>query len=167
MRLERVVINASPLITLFRAGLHPLLPQLFPDLLVPEAVWVEVVSSTHDDPATQGLPRSDWARRQPVSDSPDVAAWGLGAGETAVLSFALLHREYTAIVDDREARRCAHVLGIAVIGTAGVVVLARRRGLIDSTEIALRRLQSVGLWLAESLITKLAATDSAQDASHP
>jgi predicted nucleic acid-binding protein len=165
MRLDRVVINASPLITLFRAGLHPLLPQLFPDLVVPDAVWVEVVSSTYNDPATQGLPRSDWARRQPVADSPYVAAWGLGAGETSVLSFALHHRDYTAIVDDREA--CAHVLGIAVIGTAGVVVLARRRGWIDSTEMALRRLQAAGLWLAESLITKLAATDSAQDASHP
>ena len=30
MRIERVVINASPLITLFRGGLHPLLPELFP-----------------------------------------------------------------------------------------------------------------------------------------
>jgi hypothetical protein len=39
MRVERVVINASPLITLFRSGLHPLLPQLFPDLAVPAAVW--------------------------------------------------------------------------------------------------------------------------------
>ena len=37
MRIERVVINASPLITLFRAGLHPLLPQLFPELVVPTA----------------------------------------------------------------------------------------------------------------------------------
>jgi hypothetical protein len=29
MPIDRVVINASPLITLFRAGLHPLLPKPF------------------------------------------------------------------------------------------------------------------------------------------
>lgn len=55
MRIEKVVVNVSPLITLFRAGLDPLLPQLFPDLIVPDAVWMEVVNRTYDDPATRGL----------------------------------------------------------------------------------------------------------------
>lgn len=57
MPIDRVVINALPLITLFRSGLHPLLPQLFPELLVPEPVWNEVVSQTYDDPAARRLPR--------------------------------------------------------------------------------------------------------------
>ncbi|WP_371258230.1 DUF3368 domain-containing protein [Thiohalocapsa sp. ML1] len=48
---------------------------------------------------------------------------------------------YTAVVDDRAARRCAHVLRIPVIGTAGVVVLAKRRGFIGSVEEALNQLQ--------------------------
>ncbi|MCF8209799.1 MAG: DUF3368 domain-containing protein [Rhodoferax sp.] len=159
MRIERVVINASPLITLFRAGLHPLLPQLFPELLVPAAVWAEVVSSTHDDPAARGLPQAIWAQQRQTTESSDVAAWGLGAGETAVLSFAHRHRDFVACVDDREARRCAAVLGLSTIGTAGVVVLARRRGLIDSTEAALRSLQAAGLWISDRLIAKLAQAD--------
>jgi predicted nucleic acid-binding protein len=161
MRIERVVINASPLITLFRAGIHPLLPKLFPDLVVPEAVWAEVVSRTHNDPATRGLPKSDWARKLATPISQDVMEWGLGAGETAVLSYAQYNCGYTAIVDDREARRCANVLNISIIGTAGVVVLAKRRGLIESTEVALRQLQAAGLWMSEELIVKLAADDKA------
>lgn len=163
MRIERVVINASPLITLFRAGLHPLLPQLFPELVVPTAVWNEVVSITHDDLAARGLPQVNWAQQRETQESPDVAAWGLGAGETAVLSFAQHRRDFTACVDDREARRCAAVLGLSMIGTAGVVVLARRRGLIASTEAALRRLQAVGLWISELLIAKLAQADTRGD----
>jgi predicted nucleic acid-binding protein len=161
MRIERVVINASPLITLYRAGLHPLLAQLFSELVVPTAVWAEVVSSTHDDPAARGLPQAPWAQQRQTTESPDVSAWGLGAGETAVLSFAQHQRAFTACVDDREARRCAAVLGLNTIGTAGVVVLARRRGLIDSTEAALRRLQAAGLWISEPLIAKLAQADIA------
>jgi predicted nucleic acid-binding protein len=107
MLIERVVINASPLITLFRAGLHPLLPQLFPDLRVPEAVWKEVVCSPYDDPAAGGLPKASWAEKVQIRSSPEVVAWNLGAGETAVLSFAHHNRDYTALLDDRTARRCA------------------------------------------------------------
>lgn len=58
MPIDRVVINASPLITLFRAGLQPLLPKLFPELLVPDSVWNEVVSQAHDDCAAPPLAAS-------------------------------------------------------------------------------------------------------------
>lgn len=155
MLIDRVVINASPLITLFRSGLHPLLPQLFPELLVPEPVWNEVVSQTYDDPAARGLATASWARRAPVTLEPQVQRWGLGAGETAVLSLAMCKPDYTAVVDDRAARRCAQVLSIPLIGTAGVIVLAKRRGFLGSVEEALIRLKDAGLWLAEGLIEKL------------
>ncbi len=79
-----------------------------------------------------------------------------------MLSFARQPPGYTAVIDDRQARRCAQVLNLAILGTAAVVVLARRRGLIDSTESALRRLQDAGLWLSEALITRLAADDTAK-----
>lgn len=160
MRIDRVVINSSPLITLFRAELHPLLPELFPSIVVPEAVWSEVTATSHPDPAAFGLPQTEWAQRTPVPISSEVAIWNLGAGETAVLSFALRQAGYTAIVDDRAARRCARVLDIHILGTAGVIVLAKRRGLIGSTREALQRLQKAGLWLSQELIDKLSAEDS-------
>ncbi|MDD5321590.1 MAG: DUF3368 domain-containing protein [Methylococcales bacterium] len=155
MLIDKVVINASPLITLFRADLHQLLPQLFPELLVPEAVWSEVVNRTYDDPATRGLPRSPWAQKVTATVDANVSLWGLGAGETAVLSLALSKPYYTAIIDDRAAKRCARVLQIPSIGTAGVIILAKRRGLIDSVEEALGKLSNAGLWLSEQLIEKL------------
>jgi len=159
MSIERVAVNASPLITLYRANLHPLLPQIFPEILVPEAVWDEVVSCTHDDPAAQGLPIAVWARKTTATIRPEVEAWNLGAGETALLSLAFADKRTVVIMDDRAARRCAQVFGIASIGTAGVVVLAKRRGFIPSIEQALRQLQAAGLWMSEALISQLAAED--------
>ncbi len=159
MSIERVAINASPLITLYRANLHTVLPQIFPEILVPEAVWAEVVNRTHDDPATQGLPGATWAKKTAVANRPEVEAWNLGAGETALLSFAYADKVVKVIMDDRAARRCANVFGISAIGTAGVVVLAKRRGLIPSVEQALRQLQAAGLWVSEALIDQLAAED--------
>ena len=160
MSIERVAINASPLITLYRANLHSLLPQLFPEILVPEAVWSEVVSSsTQEDPAARGLPSASWAKRTPASNRPEVQAWNLGAGETALLSLAFADKTIKVIMDDRAARRCAVVFGISAIGTAGVVVMAKRRGLISSVEQALRQLQAAGLWVSETLISQLAVED--------
>ena len=160
MSLERVAINASPLITLYRANLHILLPRLFPEILVPESVWTEVVSSgTHEDPAAMGLPGATWAKKTVVSNRPEVQAWNLGAGETALLSLAFADKTVKVIMDDRAARRCANVFGISAIGTAGVVVLAKRRGLIPSVEQALRQLQAAGLWVSEALISQLAVED--------
>ena len=100
MSIDRVAVNASPLITLYRANLHPLLPQMFPEILVPEAVWAEVVSRTHHDPAAQGLPTAVWARQTHATILPEVEAWNLGAGETALLSLAFSDKSTVVILDD-------------------------------------------------------------------
>jgi predicted nucleic acid-binding protein len=39
MWIDEIVINASPLITLFRSGQADLLPRLFHRIVVPQAVW--------------------------------------------------------------------------------------------------------------------------------
>ena len=42
MRIERVVVNASPLICLGKSGLSEILPALFSDIIVPAAVHKEI-----------------------------------------------------------------------------------------------------------------------------
>jgi len=55
MWIDRVVVNASPLIVLFHSGQAGLLPQLFNEVVIPEAVWREVVTGGHQDFAASGL----------------------------------------------------------------------------------------------------------------
>ena len=61
MMIEGVVINASPLITLFRSGQAELLPLLFARIVVPEAVWQEVVQDKWEDQAARQLGNQPWA----------------------------------------------------------------------------------------------------------
>jgi len=154
MPIDRVVINASPLIVLFKSGQAELLPQLFNEILIPQAVWEEVTTSKNDI-ASQKLPIVSWARSIQVSIHPSIATWDLGAGESTVLSFALENPGYRAMIDDSAARRCARALRIATLGTGGALVLAKRRGLIESVEDRLRWLQDEGLWLSEEVINLL------------
>ena len=152
MRIESVVLNASPLITLFRSGQAGLLPRLFPHIVVPNAVWREVVIDEKEDLAARELSLQPWPTRVDVVSSPRVEAWALGAGETAVLSHALANPPFRAVIDDMDARRCAKTLGIPMLGTGGLFVLAKRRGLLNSVGEGIERLRESGLWLSDKII---------------
>jgi predicted nucleic acid-binding protein len=53
-----------------------------------------------------------------------------------------------ALLDDLEARRCADSLHIPVLGTVGVVLLAKRGGVIPSARPVLEKLVAVGMYLS-------------------
>lgn len=157
MRIDHVVINASPLITLYRSGQADLLPRLFDRIIVPEAGRNEVVIEARGDAVARLLATETWPIREAVSVSPRVSEWQLGAGESAVLSHALAHPPLRAVIDDRQARRCAKTLGIPMFGTGGLLVLAKRRGLLTSVGDAALKLRQAGLWMSDELVDQLRA----------
>lgn len=156
MPVEEVVVNASPLICLFRAGLEEVLGGLWTTVAVPDAVWGEILAGPKMDRAAAGLDAAPWARKVCVpAVATHVANWDLGPGESAVLTFALENPGHFAIIDDAEARRCAKALGISRLGTGGVLVLAKRRGIIPSVTDALASLRASGLWLSDAVVAAL------------
>jgi predicted nucleic acid-binding protein len=58
------------------------------------------------------------------------------------------------VLDDLEARRCANSLNIRVIGSLGVVVMAKQKGLIIEAKPVIERLRRVGLYLDDGLVAK-------------
>ena len=108
---DRWVVNASPVITLAKAGHLALLTALATEVLLPEAVVAEVLAGPVTDPARQAV-EEGWGTRVAVPRVPvAVLEWGLGAGETAVLAVALARGDCTAILDDAASRRCARRSG--------------------------------------------------------
>jgi predicted nucleic acid-binding protein len=154
MPINRVIVNSSPLIVLLKSQQHQLIPQLFIEILVPFGVFEEV--TTKDDTASKLLPTITWIETVEVKNiAPEVAAWDLGKGESQVLSLALKNSDFSAIVDDRAARRCSQALGITTIGTGGLLILAKRRGLIPSISPGIQALRDAGLWLSHNLVNLL------------
>lgn len=153
MRIDCVVVNASPLITLFKSGQAHLLPALFQQVYVPAAVWREITDSGHDDAASRELANAPWALRLSVQAlDPLILAWDAGPGETEVLTYARANAGVRAVVDDDYARRCAQSLGIRTLGTCGVIVLAKRRGVIAEVKPCLDALRAADLWLSDNLV---------------
>ncbi len=156
MSINRVIVNSSPLIVLFKSQQAELLPQLFASILVPEGVFEEVTMVGENDAASRQLPSVSWIQRVEITViAPEVAAWDLGNGESQVLSLALKTPDVAAIVDDRAARRCGQALGITTIGTGGLLVRARRRGLINSISSGIEALRDAGLWISDNMVNLL------------
>ncbi len=156
MPIDRVIVNASPLICLFKSGLQDLLPGLFQEISVPEAVLKEVTASGKSDFPAEKLSQQQWLNiATGIPLDLRVAAWDLGRGESEVISFALMNPSYRVVLDDREARRCAETLGCKSIRTAGILVLARRRNLLPSLRDAFLQLSNSGLWISRDLIYEL------------
>ncbi|HVP21549.1 MAG TPA: DUF3368 domain-containing protein [Anaerolineaceae bacterium] len=149
--MKRWIVNASPFICLAKAGNLDLLLKLPDELIVPSAVVEEIQAGRSSDPAQVALTSGKFPVSA-ISVLPEILAWDLGIGETAVLSYALSHPGWTAIIDDRAARKCALSFSIPTKGTLAVVILAKKHGLVNSAGDVMRSLRAAGLRLDDEII---------------
>lgn len=150
---DRIVVNASPLIVLSRAGRIDLLALAGTPVHVPESVSREV--RAHSDEAARTLETVAWLHMVPDAEMlPLVRGWDLGAGESAVLEWALANRPARAIIDDYAARKLASVLAVQVTGTLGLALLARQRGMVPSARPLVEELARAGLYLSEPVVER-------------
>ncbi|RME58911.1 MAG: DUF3368 domain-containing protein [Caldilineae bacterium] len=63
--------------------------------------------------------------------------------------------DWQVVLDDAAARRCAHVFDIPCIGTLGIILLAKSRGLIPSASAVLHQLKGVGFRIDEQMLGRL------------
>lgn len=149
------VIDASPIITLARVGLGHVFQQLARSIMIPHAVAQEILAGSVDDPARLLIEQHYFPVVAPFQISNEVVQWNLGAGETAVLEFALANLGWTAILDDGAARRCAKAINIPVKGTLGIVLLAKQHYLIDSARFVFEAMSQQGFRIDQSLVDSI------------
>ncbi len=150
---RRWVANASPLILLGKVGQLSLLCQLADELVVPEMVVREVSAKPDGEEAIDELAGISGVRIEPDrSVSKVIEAWDLGPGESQVLAASEGSASSRAVLDDLEARRCAASIDVPVIGTLGVVLRAKRKGVVPAARPLLERLRHEGLYVSTDLL---------------
>lgn len=153
-----VVADASPLIALQQIEQLNLLQALFASVLIPPAVAREIA------PSVPGVPWIlEHAPSQPIA--PRVLRARLGAGESEAISLALELGVEQLLVDERGARRLAQAVGLSVIGTLGVLLAAKRKGMIAAVGPPVQDLLRRGFWIAPDLVRRTLA--AASEAAEP
>lgn len=144
------VVNASPLIFLARGGHLGLLRTMGGPVLVPRPVADEIRHRGSSDATARGLAASAWLTIVEASAAPaQVLGWALGPITVALATPGLL-----AVIDDMAGRKCASASGVSVIGTLGVVLRARRQGLIAAARPVLEDLVAGGMYLSRDVLDR-------------
>jgi predicted nucleic acid-binding protein len=142
--LPDVICDTSPLQYLHQLELLHVLPALAKQIIVPPAVLDEVAVGRAAGVILPDLAHLAYiAVRHPKAESALPLVSDLGPGETEVLMLGLELRDSIVILDDALGRRIAEALALKFTGTLGLLLDAKRCGLIPSIRPLLDQLQDL------------------------
>jgi len=153
-----VVGDASVLINLARIGELDLLRRLYGNIVIPEAVWREVVIEGAGQPGAEGVREASWIETRDVANKHLVRALrqDLDAGEAEAIALTLEMGADLLLMDERLGRETARFLGLHYVGLIGVLIAAKRNGLIDAIKSRLDMLQDVaGFRVSDALYARV------------
>ena len=154
MAKELVVSDASTLIGLAAAEAFELLRELFGQVAVSTTVRDEVLAGG-DRPGVRELSDAigdGWITAVNVEPIAAVAA-NLDVGEASTLTLAIEHSGLSLVLmDETIGRSYARACDLNVTGLVGVLLAAKREGLVPSVRPFLERLQKSNFRLSEEFV---------------
>nr|WP_206071100.1 DUF3368 domain-containing protein [Nodosilinea sp. P-1105] len=131
-----VVSDTSPLSGLAIAGYLSLLEQIYDEVIIPVAVANELRRGGQDDPRITEVLALDWVEVQQPKNLALVetlqADQNLDRGESEAIALALELKADELLIDERLGRREASRLGLSITGLLGILLVAKRRGLVGA-----------------------------------
>ena len=152
----KVVSNASPLIALSLIGKLHLLKELWREIIIPEAVYKEVVIQGKGKPGAsliENAIENKWIKIFQVEEKSQVRILMsiLDYGEAEAIVLAQEIQADLVILDNREPRLFAHQIGLKVIGTIGVILKAYEKQIIKNPLEEIYRLKNYGFYIGDKL----------------
>jgi len=161
--LPDTICNTSPLQYLYQIGRLEILKELAGELLVPTAVWDELEAGRRAGVDLPDLTKLSWVKIHPAPKSErNLGGSDLGPGEAGVLALALSKPGSRVILDDAKARRIATQHDLPLTGTLGLLLDAKKAGMLVRVQTALDELQDRGFRLApktRAAVLQLAAEE--------
>jgi len=148
-----IISDASPLIVLLKTNKLSLLKELFEKILVPEAVHKEITAKEHEKTIFNKI---EWIETSTIRNTEMTTLLekliDRGEAEAIVLAKEL---NATLLIDDAKARKYAKLLNVDVIGTLGLLKIAKNRGLISSVRKTINDMLTEGYYIEDKLIKKI------------
>ena len=150
-----VIANNTPLAALWAIQRLDLLEALFGKILIPvevanEFLAVKALTRQRD------LDDAPWIEVRAVADRRRVHAYtSLDLGEAEVLALGEETNARLLVIDEERGRRFARRLNFPIIGTLGLLLLAKENKLLERVAPVIKQLEDVGLYLAPRLVAKV------------
>ena len=148
-----IVADADPIIGFARIGRLDLLRQVVEELVIPDAVYAELMGQGKSRPGGIEVEQGVWIHRRTVTDATAVAALPrvLHAGEREAI---ILAQELGAqlLIDERRGRNIAIARGLAVVGNLRLLAEAKRLGFVERVKSLVAAMLAAGYWIDEELL---------------
>lgn len=149
-----MICNATPLINFAAIARLDILQATFDQIIIPQAVYGETTGLGF--PGTpfvlQAIIASGWLQVRPVATIASTIPMELDDGEREAIALAIEIGERRILLDEREARQVAQGLGLQVMGTLGILLLAKSNQTIPQVRPILDNMMNVAqYWVSAAL----------------
>lgn len=147
-----IVVNTSPWIALSVCGQISLLEKFFHDVYIPIGVRDEIMAGGKQGIGIRELEGSPWIKVGEISDVEKIKfLHELERGEAEVIILAKEKGINHVMIDEKIARMQAKILGFVVIGTLGLLLKAKKEGILLSIKPSIGKLLESGIWVKEEI----------------
>ena len=151
-----IVSDATPLIALAKLDGISWLHQLLGEIIIPEAVYDEVVVAGANKIGSDVIDTAHWIHVHQVKDKTHVLLLlnQLDRGESEAIALAYELKADWLLMDEIRGRSVAKTLGLQVIGTVGLLVNAKEVGIVSEVRPLLDSLLVQDFRLSKRVITE-------------
>jgi len=155
-----VISDSSTLIHLGRIGRLGLLKEMFGVIVIPPAVWHEVVIEGGGRPGVadvRGAREAGWIQIREPEDMRllQILKSELDIGEAEAITLTVETHADLLLLDESEGRRIAEIYHLPKTGVIGILIRAKLEGRIESLRRELDALRQEGrFWIADTLYFK-------------
>lgn len=154
MKTKIIISNTGPLIALATVDRLDILNDLFEKIIIPEAVHFELLEGGATQAGISSYQQATWIKVQPLTVPLDpLLNKVLDTGEASVIQLA---REFQApvLIDECKGRKIAReIYQLQVVGTARILVEAKRHNLLDSVQEVLIQMQNNGYRIHDTIVS--------------
>ncbi|GGA54772.1 DUF3368 domain-containing protein [Okeania sp. KiyG1] len=148
-----IVSDTTPISELAKVKHLDLLPQIFGKVVIPQGVFNELQKGTH--PVAKFVQNLSWLEVVTVNNQQLVEelqkSFNLHLGESEAIALAEEIGASQLLIDEKAARKVAMARKLPLIGTVGILLLAKRRGLLESVKDILNEMQVKGTRISVKL----------------
>jgi predicted nucleic acid-binding protein len=141
-----VISDTSCLIALVKIGMLDILNELFDEVVITNEVYNEF---------SEALPH--WIKVVDVENKQkqsELEFW-LDKGEASSITLAIELGDATLIIDESKGRKIAISFNLKIIGTIGILILAKEKGIINDVVSIMLKLTNEGFRLSKALIERI------------
>ena len=146
-----IIGDSSALVALSIMDKLDLLESIFGEIYVPQAVYDEVTISYKP----QSVKLKNFLANKIVNVEVTISQMGLGDGELEAIALYKDRDAKFLLIDDRRAKSFAKLNDVNVIGSLGVMILAKELGEIETIRKDLEKLLDSDIFISENLINRV------------